>query len=326
MAKADKATAVADIAEQFKEATATVVTEYRGLTVANLAELRARSPAPPPTPSPRTRWSSGPRRSRYRGPRRTVRRTHRIAFIKGEPVDAAKAIKTFAKDNKALIIKGGYMDGHALSVAEVERIADLESREVLLAKLAGAMKGKLAKAAGCSTLRRRRSPDWPPLCKRRKAGEEVPPSKPPDTRDHPHPNHYERKDHTPWRSSAPTNCSTLQGDDPAGALRVREDVRRDLRRHRRRAGRRCRRRRRGAAAPAEAAEEQSEFDVILEGAGEKKIGVIKVVREIVSGLGLKEAKDLVDGAPKPVLEKVNKEAADDAKAKLEEAGASVTVK
>jgi large subunit ribosomal protein L7/L12 len=82
----------------------------------------------------------------------------------------------------------------------------------------------------------------------------------------------------------------------------------------------------GAAAPAEAAEEQTEFDVILEGAGEKKIGVIKVVREIVSGLGLKEAKDLVDGAPKPLLEKVTKEAAEDAKGKLEAAGASVTVK
>jgi len=83
----------------------------------------------------------------------------------------------------------------------------------------------------------------------------------------------------------------------------------------------------GAAAPAaEAAEEQTEFDVILEGAGEKKIGVIKVVREIVSGLGLKEAKDLVDGAPKPLLEKATKEAAEDAKAKLEAAGATVTVK
>jgi large subunit ribosomal protein L7/L12 len=81
-----------------------------------------------------------------------------------------------------------------------------------------------------------------------------------------------------------------------------------------------------AGAPAEAAEEQSEFDVILEGAGEKKIGVIKVVREIVSGLGLKEAKDLVDSAPKPLLEKVAKEAAEEAKAKLEAAGASVTVK
>jgi len=82
----------------------------------------------------------------------------------------------------------------------------------------------------------------------------------------------------------------------------------------------------GAGAPAEAAEEQSEFDLILEGAGEKKIGVIKVVREIVSGLGLKEAKDLVDGAPKPLLEKVTKEAAEEAKGKLEAAGASVTVK
>ena len=79
-------------------------------------------------------------------------------------------------------------------------------------------------------------------------------------------------------------------------------------------------------AAAEAGEEQSEFDVILESAGEKKIGVIKVVREIVSGLGLKEAKDLVDSAPKPLLEKVNKDAAEDAKAKLEAAGASVTVK
>lgn len=79
-------------------------------------------------------------------------------------------------------------------------------------------------------------------------------------------------------------------------------------------------------APAEAAEEQSEFDVILEDAGDKKIGVIKVVREIVSGLGLKEAKDLVDGAPKAVLEKANKDAAEDAKAKLEAAGAKVSVK
>jgi large subunit ribosomal protein L7/L12 len=81
-----------------------------------------------------------------------------------------------------------------------------------------------------------------------------------------------------------------------------------------------------AGAAAEAAEEQSEFDVILEAAGDKKIGVIKVVREIVSGLGLKEAKDLVDAAPKPLLEKVAKEAADNARAKLEAAGATVTVK
>jgi large subunit ribosomal protein L7/L12 len=81
----------------------------------------------------------------------------------------------------------------------------------------------------------------------------------------------------------------------------------------------------GPAAPAEVEEEQDEFDVILEAAGEKKIQVIKEVRSLTS-LGLKEAKDLVDGAPKPVLEKVNKEAADKARTALEAAGASVTVK
>jgi large subunit ribosomal protein L7/L12 len=81
----------------------------------------------------------------------------------------------------------------------------------------------------------------------------------------------------------------------------------------------------GGAAAGDAAAEQDEFDVILEGAGEKKIQVIKEVRTI-TGLGLKEAKDLVEGAPKPVLEKANKEAADKAKDALEAAGASVTVK
>ncbi len=81
----------------------------------------------------------------------------------------------------------------------------------------------------------------------------------------------------------------------------------------------------GAAAGGEAAADQDEFDVILEAAGDKKIQVIKEVRTI-TGLGLKEAKDLVEAAPKPVLEKANKEAADKAKEALEAAGASVTVK
>jgi large subunit ribosomal protein L7/L12 len=81
----------------------------------------------------------------------------------------------------------------------------------------------------------------------------------------------------------------------------------------------------GGAAAAEEAAEQDEFDVILDDAGDKKIQVIKEVRTLTN-LGLKEAKDLVDGAPKPVLEKVNKEAADKAKAALEGAGAKVTVK
>ncbi|MCS4491308.1 50S ribosomal protein L7/L12 [Corynebacterium sp. ES2794-CONJ1] len=83
----------------------------------------------------------------------------------------------------------------------------------------------------------------------------------------------------------------------------------------------------GAAAPGAAAEEEKdEFDVVLEDAGAKKIGVIKAVRELVSGLGLKEAKELVEGAPKAILEGASKDDAEAAKAKLEEAGAKVTLK
>jgi large subunit ribosomal protein L7/L12 len=81
-----------------------------------------------------------------------------------------------------------------------------------------------------------------------------------------------------------------------------------------------------AAAAAAPVEEQDEFDVVLEGAGDKKIQVIKVVREVVSGLGLKEAKELVEAAPKALLEKVDKEAAEAAKEKLEAAGAKISIK
>ena len=117
----------------------------------------------------------------------------------------------------------------------------------------------------------------------------------------------------------------LQEHDRARAQRVPEGVRGGVRRHRRgpvavAARPRWRRRRRRGAA-----EEQDEFDVILTAAGDKKIQVIKEVRALTS-LGLKEAKDLVDSAPKPVLEKVAKEDAEKAKAQLEEAGATVELK
>ncbi len=149
MARADKATAVADIAEQFKESTATLITEYRGLTVANLAELRrSLSGSATYAVAKNTLIKRAASEAGVEGLDDLFAGPTAIAFVTGEPVDAAKAIKTFAREHKALVIKGGYMDGHALTVAEVERIADLESREVLLAKLAGAMKGNLAKAAG----------------------------------------------------------------------------------------------------------------------------------------------------------------------------------
>jgi len=148
MAKADKATAVADIAEKFKESTATVVTEYRGLTVSNLAELRrSLGKETTYTVAKNTLVKRAASEAGVEGLDDMFAGPTAIAFITGEPVDAAKAIKKFAKDNKALIIKGGYMDGRALTVNEVEKIADLESREVLLSKLAGAMKAKQSQAA-----------------------------------------------------------------------------------------------------------------------------------------------------------------------------------
>jgi large subunit ribosomal protein L10 len=149
MAQADKATAVADIAEQFKSSTATVITEYRGLTVANLAELRRTlSGSATYSVAKNTLIKRAASEAGVEGLDELFVGPTAIAFVSGEAVDAAKAIKKFAKDHKALVIKGGYMDGRALTVSEVERIADLESREVLLANLAGAMKANLSKAAG----------------------------------------------------------------------------------------------------------------------------------------------------------------------------------
>jgi large subunit ribosomal protein L10 len=148
MAKAEKATAVADIAEKFKEATATVVTEYRGLTVTNLAELRrSLGNGTTYTVAKNTLVKRAASDAGVEGLDDLFTGPTAIAFINGEPVDAAKAIKKFAKENKALVIKGGYMDGRALSVSEVERIADLESREVLLSRVAGALKAKQSQAA-----------------------------------------------------------------------------------------------------------------------------------------------------------------------------------
>lgn len=149
MAKPDKIEAVDEIADEFRASAAAVVTEYRGLSMAQLSTLRRALGAgvyyrvAKNTLAKRAAENAGVEglADLFTGPTA-------ITFIKGEPVDAAKALRDFAKENKALVIKGGYMDGRALSVDEVTKIADLDSREVLLAKLAGAMKGNLSKAAG----------------------------------------------------------------------------------------------------------------------------------------------------------------------------------
>jgi large subunit ribosomal protein L10 len=149
MVRPDKVTAVAEIAENFRGASASVVTEYRGLTVSQLTTLR-RTLGEGTTyrVAKNTLVKRAAEDAGIEGLEQMLIGPTAIAFITGEPVDAAKAIRDFARTNQGLVIKGGFMDGRALTVTEVNQLAELESREVLLAKLAGAMKANLSKAAG----------------------------------------------------------------------------------------------------------------------------------------------------------------------------------
>jgi large subunit ribosomal protein L10 len=149
MVRPDKVTAVAEIAEKFRSSSASVVTEYRGLSMARLTTLR-RSLGEGTTyrVAKNTLVQRAAEDAGVEGLEQMLVGPTAIAFITGEPVDAAKAIRDFARTNPGLVIKGGFMDGRALTVTEVNQLAELESREVLLAKLAGAMKANLSKAAG----------------------------------------------------------------------------------------------------------------------------------------------------------------------------------
>jgi len=148
MATPDKTAAVAEIVEDFRTANATVLTEYRGLSVGLMKQLRR---------------SLGVK-NKYSVVKNTLTKIaakeagvdldpallagpSAVAFIKGDPIDAAKALRDFAKENPLLIIKGGIFDGKAVTTAEIMQLANLESREVLLAKIAGAMKASMSKAA-----------------------------------------------------------------------------------------------------------------------------------------------------------------------------------
>lgn len=149
MARPDKVDAVNELSESFNQATATVITEYRGLTTAQLKELRrALGEGATYRVAKNTLAKRATEQAGIEGIDGLLEGPTALAFIEGEPVDAAKALRNFAKDHKALEIKGGYMDGRPISVSEVERIADLDSREVTLGKLAGAMKAKLNETAG----------------------------------------------------------------------------------------------------------------------------------------------------------------------------------
>jgi len=146
--RADKATAVAELTEHFRKAEATVLTEYRGLTVAQLTQLRrslgqtATYSVAKNTLAKRAATDAG-----ISGLDELFTGPTALTFVSGDVVEAAKGLREFAKANPALIIKGGVFEGRAISADEVKKLADLESREVLLAKLAGAMKANLSKAA-----------------------------------------------------------------------------------------------------------------------------------------------------------------------------------
>jgi large subunit ribosomal protein L10 len=145
---ADKQAAITELTDRFSNSSAAVLTEYRGLTVDELRQLRrslgegARYRVAKNTLAKRAANAAGVTEldDLFTGPTA-------ITFIDGDPVEAAKGLRDFAKEHEALVIKGGYMEGKALSVEEITKLADLESREVLLAKLAGAMKGNMQKAA-----------------------------------------------------------------------------------------------------------------------------------------------------------------------------------
>ena len=148
MATQDKQAAVAELTEDFKTANATVLTEYRGLTVGAMKTLRrslglnTKYAVVKNTLTKIAAKNAGVEldESLLKGP-------SAVAFVKGDPIEAAKSLKNFQKENPQLVIKGGIFDGKAVTTADILKLADLESREVLLSKLAGAMKGSLAKAA-----------------------------------------------------------------------------------------------------------------------------------------------------------------------------------
>jgi large subunit ribosomal protein L10 len=149
MATAEKAAAVAEITESFRGANAAVLTEYRGLTVAEITELRrALGSTTKYAVVKNTLTKIAAREAGVEGLDDLLNGPTAVAFVTGDPVEAAKGLRDFSRTHPTLVVKGGVLEGRPLSVDEIRKLADLESREVLLAKLAGAMQGSLAKAVG----------------------------------------------------------------------------------------------------------------------------------------------------------------------------------
>ncbi len=147
MARPDKAAAVAELTEEFRSSNAAVLTEYRGLSVAQLKELRRSLGADTSYAVVKNTLTKIAARDAGVGAfDDLLQGPSAIAFVKGDPVEAAKGLRDFSKAHPMLVIKGGLLDGKPLSPDELKKLADLESREVLLAKLAGAMQASLQNA------------------------------------------------------------------------------------------------------------------------------------------------------------------------------------
>ncbi len=148
MARPDKAAAVAEIADEFRASNAAVLTEYRGLSVAELQELRrSLGESAKYAVVKNTLTKIAAKEAGVEQLTELLVGPSAIAFVRGDPVEAAKGLRDFARAHPSLVIKGGVLDGKPLSADEIRRLADLESREVLLAKLAGAMKAGPQQAA-----------------------------------------------------------------------------------------------------------------------------------------------------------------------------------
>ena len=147
MARPDKAAAVAELTEELRGSSAVVLTEYRGLSVKQLTELRrALGGNASYAVVKNTLTKIAAKEAGIDGLDHHLVGPSAIAFVKGDPVDAAKGLRDFAKANPALVVKGGLLDGQAVDAETITKLADLESREVLLAKAAGAMKASLYQA------------------------------------------------------------------------------------------------------------------------------------------------------------------------------------
>jgi len=147
-ARPDKAAAVAELTGGFRDSAAAVLTEYRGLTMAQLTELRRTLGRETTyTVSKNTLAQIAAREAGIADLDALLTGPTAIAFVKGDPVEAAKGLRDFAKANPLLKVKGGVLDGRTMTAEEITKLADLESRDVLLAKLAGAMKAKMSQAA-----------------------------------------------------------------------------------------------------------------------------------------------------------------------------------